>query len=112
MSLDDRDRETRDPEIQKMLVVSTRHLPPALAESSGPWGEQVLVIDKDQGFFVYVPSQEALDNDFDGMPWHKAHKQVNLDVLRIMRMARIHECSWILFDVDGPTYRVLPTWNW
>lgn len=95
-------------EIQRMLVLSTGHIPSGKdLETLNEWS-MVVVIFHDNGAIVHVPidpdeAAECNGPDDDAVPaW----------LVPIQLFAKAQECGWVNFDSDGPSVLDLPTWNW
>jgi hypothetical protein len=90
-------------EIEKMLVLSTAHLTPYccnrfMPENEGNWYDKA-----NYGWFVSVPTDEV--------PLPEDH---NLPACLIdcLKFADLQQCTWIMFDQDGPTVEQLPIQDW
>ncbi len=97
------------PEIRKLLVLSTAHLPqPHLdADLGGPvdtslWGAAVITL-TEHGAFLWVPD-EPLESSGDGLT-----PQLVLD---IQVFARANGCDYVMFDADGPKVAALQLFDW
>jgi hypothetical protein len=108
-------------EFQRVLVLSTAHLPQWIAEGlDGMSGGQVSeeVADKlagvsfdrlEYGYLVYVSysGSDGRRRDDDGLD--AQHPE---EMRPAMKLARAHDCDYIRYDSDGPKIAGLQVWDW
>jgi len=92
---------SNQPNILKMLDLSTKHLPEELGQDLGGV-EGVIAHEFTYGWLLWVPTvdpgaREAVERE---------------EILRIFDYAERHDCTYVLFDRGAGTVDDLPTWNW
>lgn len=100
-------------EIRRMLVISTAHLPPHLLDTTdgdcSAFGAEVELYAKDDGYFMYVPSQDYLN---EVCVRNVVEGAFDMHVLVIMLTVRALDCDYVMFDCDGPRLKgKLPIWE-
>ncbi len=90
---------SRSIEIRRSLVLSSGHLTPevatALAVGTFKMNETL-----EYGWSAYV-GEDITDEDLDVTCINAA-----------FALARKHDCTWIVWDRDGPTIAELPSYDW
>lgn len=86
--------------IEKMLVISTGHLPKEVMDDTLAQIDNRIYIGmtREEGCLLHIPSTEI--------------EKYSPDLYYIMEFAQHQQCEWVLFDRDGPTYNNLPTFDW
>lgn len=98
-------------EIAKILVVSTGHISQDEVEL---WNDNQGVGDdaqwtpswsRDWGWMLYLGNEKNRDdyNNFEG---------ISEGLHGVIETARLADCTWIMFDSDGPTIDKIPTYDW
>jgi hypothetical protein len=90
-------------EIQKVLVLSTGHLPQEVMEDLGEGSaltQKYLIAPYEYGAFVWVPTDWS-STDF-----------LPKELRDALDFAGIRYCQWVRFDSDGPRVDDLPYWEW
>jgi hypothetical protein len=85
------------PEIHKMLVLSTAHLPEEIMQNIE---EYAIAYPNEYGAFVWVPDPHVVVEPVPPELWH------------VINYARKHDCVWIKFDNAGDTIPELQKWEW
>lgn len=81
------------PNVRRYLDLSTAHL------TKGTVGNPPFLVARyEYGVLLYVPDEVG-----DGCPE---------DLAKVVKYAKKHDCSMILFDSDAPTLGALPTYPW
>lgn len=93
--------------IQKMLDLSTAHITENTADALNEGYDFNLVIypKAEYGWFIHVPDEEFFEDEekvFD----------LPTDLVRLIDIARVKECTWIMLDRDGSIHDNLPTYIW
>ena len=95
--------------IETMMTLHISHLPAStVSELAGlagnPQSPVVVYAHKKEGWLIAVPEQAELvvDTQLQRLPE---------EFIDLLRFARLHGCSWLLLDVDGDIYSMLPTWD-
>ncbi len=99
-------------EIEKMLILSTRHLRESTAKTlpqseqdepssieAAHWWPQFT---REEGWLFYVPPVAHEDTRYVDAPE---------ELRAIVALARAHGCAWVMLDRDGPQVD-LPGWEW
>lgn len=99
---------TRRLDIEQMLVVSTSHITPELAQtlSNDPDPEHMEWwpdFSRDEGWIFYAPASDVDDPRYADAP---------ACLQALIEFARSHGCCWLMLDCDGETVPALPTWEW
>jgi hypothetical protein len=92
--------------IGKYLDLSTAHLTPATRELLDDEPDFVTTVMKHPGgygWLVYV-QQDDVDPEEDA-------ENIPPDLLACLKLAREHDCVWMLFDCDADTIPGLPTYD-
>ncbi len=103
-----------DPEIVKLLTVTTAHLSKNTVDQLPKDAEDhVGLVDppdwfptftRDEGWMFYIPPEP----DFFNVNFAEAPK----DLKEVFLFARMHGCVWLLFDSDGPIVDALFFYEW
>ena len=90
-------------EINKMMCLSTRHIPEKEAELLNTGGYPVIATNG-YAYFLHVDDLADLveSGDVDDLP----------TVLSLMRVAQEYSCAFLQLDCDGDVHEHLPTWDW
>ena len=101
------------PEIIRVLVLSTSHLPKECAANFAELAEVHFVAVYTEGAFVWVPALGPADSFEDTLYLLRHHLGAQWDVLGpIFEMAQKHDCQLVRFDCDAEVLEPLPTWDW
>ena len=95
-----------DLEIGQYLVISTAHLPARWFHSLANLPTASFAYD--DGIMLWVP--DDIDDDLVGSPEYAPANDV--DIIRLRRFARAHNCNFVRLDADGPIVADLPTFEW
>lgn len=101
-------------EIEKMLVLSTVHVPPALARVLDAAIEDRIIggvlpfnmaMARDEGWLFMIPERDG---------WFVSELLASLPagLSAPFTVAMNEGCQWLLFDRDGPEEPNLPTYDW
>lgn len=104
-----------EPEIHKLLVLSTSHLPEHLGRpgEDGLGNVAGVVADGIEfGWLMWVPPEDPRSHvmAYEADPMDDRDDQ--LTVVRILEKASELGCAYVKFDSDGPWLDGLPTWEW
>ena len=99
-------------EISQMLVVSTAHVSQETAKRiDSAYGKNFedLMDDahwlpsfiREEGWMFYAGNLD--ERELEGAPD---------DLLKVLRFAADHGCTWVMFDADGPDVEELPSYEW
>ena len=94
----------RPPEIHKVLVLSTSHLPQETLNNLDCWSG-VVVYPNEYGAFVWVPNQR--DSELVSL-----NRLGPDELLAVYHYARQLDCKYVKFDRDGPEVDNLPIYEW
>ena len=95
--------------IERLMLLHTSHVQGATGSELGrlannPQSPLVVYAHRKEGWLISVPEQTDLagDTQFHVLPE---------ELVGVLQFARQHGCDWLLLDVDGETYSMLPTWD-
>jgi hypothetical protein len=94
------EKPTEDLEILKVLVVTTAHVP---RDVYGGVVGGASVMSRPEGDLLFVSPEEEERED-----WERRHK--NLE--QLTQIARDNDCSYLMFDRDGPVVKGVSTYEW
>lgn len=95
-------------EIDRVLVLSTAHLPESVATGIEPRMDRVASMTGEYGWLVYV-GNEAFEPEYLELNDLLEAKEV---LLKLCEFARKQKCDYLLFDRDGDTVGEFPTFEW
>lgn len=102
------------PEINHVLTLSTVHLTEEdnkRLSDAGECGNYFSVYPFEYGFIIYVG--ESLEKgEFDQRTESMNAGGMSDSFIHIVNEARLRECNYIMFDVDGTVYDDLPQYDW
>lgn len=88
-------------EINKEMVFSSSHIPESTAKLLECGDAPFSVTSNDYSWRLHV-SKYAAVHDVEG----------NTELKNIAKIAKEHDCIWLVIDQDGPIYTNLPIFNW
>lgn len=94
-----------DLEISKMLTISTAHL----TEDDAVYLDNACYFEADDDLIVYA---KGYCGWFVYMPDDLNEYNLSKNLKHIFALAKIFDCVWICFDVDGCVIKELNTYNW
>jgi len=97
---------SRLPEIHKMLILSTSHLPEDVLDNLDI-APGVIAYQNEYGAFVWVSSVEDLTLSISAFT-----VGIPAELAIVFDYARKLDCKYIKFDRDGPVMSELSTWDW
>ncbi len=101
------------PEILRVLVLSTSHIPKECAANFDMLAENHMAAPYNEGAFVWVPDLGPGDSLEDTLFQLRPLLGGQWDALGpIFEVAQQHGCQFVRFDCDAPVLDGLPTWDW
>jgi len=89
--------------IHRFLELSTAHLPQQSCDSLGSH-DAVIAYRTNYGWLMHVPE--------DGDDLAEEHDRRPAELLPIITLARMHGCSYVLFDREARQISALPVFEW
>lgn len=103
-------------EFEKNVVFSTAHISLEDSKKLSAWarkirdfqGDEFLVYEYPEGFFVYIPPLSSFADALDDAE----HHGMSPGFIKLFILAKDNECKFLHLDGDGPQHEELENYDW
>jgi hypothetical protein len=94
-------------EINTELVVSTAHIPGSTNAYLKSNPSLLAVYENEYGYRIYVPRENEIYGAVQALM-----ECGNCELAKLIRLAQVNKCKWLVLDCDGPDVKGFKRFDW